>query len=253
MTFKIEFGAEPRRSVVQVYFEERHFTLAYYNDSFDLHVGDIVYVEGKQEGLRGRVSEVNYNFKIKLSDYKRVIAVADTNVHGKFFMAGSHFLTFDREALPCEKARGWFIAPATDGDEFVSGSDGAQSFPLNKLEKMKITSAVAERGRECYLNNKVRYICIDGTRGYAIVEGTRGYEVEFEYRSGNISGLTCSCFCSYDCKHEFAAMLQLKETLEIITRNYAEEYERANYFAAINKGILFALTIDGKEKGEFTL
>jgi uncharacterized Zn finger protein len=118
---------------------------------------------------------------------------------------------------------------------------------------MKITSAVAERGRECYLNNKVRYICIDGTRGYAIVEGTRGYEVEFEYRGGNISGLTCSCFCSYDCKHEFAAMLQLKESLEIIARNYAEEYERTNYFAAINKGILFALAIDGKEKGGFTL
>ena len=30
-------------------------------------------------GLRGRVTAVNYSFKIKLSDYKRVVAVADTH------------------------------------------------------------------------------------------------------------------------------------------------------------------------------
>ena len=253
MTFKIEFGTQPHRSVVQVYFEEKHFSLAYYNDSFDLHVGDIVYVEGKQEGMRGRVSSINYNFKIKLSDYKRVIAVADTSVHGKFFMAGSHFISFEREAIPCEKVRAWFIAPTKEGEEFISGSDGEESFPLDKLEKMNVTSAIVERGHECYLNNKVKYICIDGTKGYAIVEGTRNYEVEFKYLDGNISALTCSCFCSYNCKHSFATMLQLKETLEIISKNYSEEYERAGYFAAITKEALFTYAIDGKEGGNFTL
>ena len=90
----------PRRSVVPVYFASRDMTLAYYNDRFDLHRGDTVYVDGKLEGHLGRVTEVNYNFKIKLSYYKRVIGVADTNVHGRFFAAGSHFVTFDRAALP---------------------------------------------------------------------------------------------------------------------------------------------------------
>ena len=55
----------PRKSVVQVYFAGRNMTLSYYNDQFDLHCGDIVYVDGKLEGLRGCVTEVNYNFKIK--------------------------------------------------------------------------------------------------------------------------------------------------------------------------------------------
>lgn len=78
MAFKIEFTAEypdadsvattniapqqtvtPRKSVVQVYFAERNMTLAYYNDQFDLHRGDIVYVDGKLEGMRGRVTEIN--------------------------------------------------------------------------------------------------------------------------------------------------------------------------------------------------
>ena len=71
---------EPKKSVVQVYFPHRGTGWAYYNDSFDLKVGDLVYVEGKLEGYRGQVTEVNYSFKIKLSDYKKVVAVIDTDV-----------------------------------------------------------------------------------------------------------------------------------------------------------------------------
>ena len=242
----------PRKSVVQIYFADRHMTLTYYNDLFDLHRGDMVYVDGKLEGLLGRVTEVNYNFKIKVSDYKRVISVVDTAVHGRFFMAGSHFITFDREALPNSKAVTWFKAPAKDDDEFVSGSDDT-TFHLDDLKDMNVRPAIAERGHEYYIENKVRYISIDGTKGYAIVEGSENYEVEFEYRNGEISQLICSCFCSYNCKHEVAAMLQLRETLELIEKNYIDEYERTRYFAAVNKGTLFAFAIDCKDTGSFTL
>lgn len=245
-------AAAPRKSVVQVNFAGRNKTLAYYNDQFDLHRGDIVYVDGKLEGQRGRVTEVNYNFKIKVSDYKRVIAVADTTVSGRFFMAGTHFVTFDREALPISKAVTWFKAPAKEDDEFVSGNDDT-TFRLNDLSGMKVSVAIAERGHDYYIENKVRYICIDGTKGYAIVEGSENYEVEFEYNNGEISGLICSCFCSYHCKHEFATMLQLKETLELIEKHYADEYERTEYFAAVNKVTLFAFALDGKETGCLSL
>ena len=241
-----------RKSVVQVYFAGRNMTLAYYNDRFDLHRGDMVYVDGKLEGMRGCVTEVNYNFKIKVSDYKRVIAVVDTTVRGRFFMAGSHFVTFDREALPGSKAATWFKAPAKEDDEFVSGSDDI-AFRLYDLNGMNVSTATAERGREYYMENKVRYISIDRTRGYAIVEGRQAYEVEFEYRNGEISGLVCSCFCGCNCKHEFAAMLQLRETMELIEKHYADEYERTGYFAAVNKSTLFAFAIDGKETVGFTL
>lgn len=85
------------------------------------------------------------------------------------------------------------------------------------------------------------------------MEGNEAYEVEFEYRKGEISRLVCSYFCGYNCKHEFAAMLQLKETLELIENNYADEYERTGYFAAVNKGTLFAYAVDNKQNGIFTL
>lgn len=104
-----------------------------------------------------------------------------------------------------------------------------------------------------YMENKVRYICIDGIKGYAIVEGSEAYEVEFEYRNGEISRMTCSCFCSYHCKHEVAVMLQLRETIERIEKYYADEYNRTGYFAAVHKGTLFSFAIDGKETGSFTL
>ena len=245
-------AAAPRRSVVQVYFADRNRTLAYYNDRFDLHCGNMVYVEGKLEGIRGRVTEVNYNFKIKVSDYKRVIAVVDTAVSGQFFLAGSHSVTFDRRALPAEKAATWYKAPAKEEDTFVSGSDDT-AFRLDAPWEMRVDPSIANRGRAYFMENRVKYICVDGTKGYAIVEGSEAYEVEFEYRDGQISALTCPCFCSGDCKHKFAAMLQLQETLERIEQDYGDAYARADYFAAVDKASFFSFAIDGRETGSFTL
>lgn len=242
----------PRKSVVQVRFPGKGMALSYYNDQFDLKLGDLVYVDGKLEGQLGRVVDISYNFKIKISEYKRIVAVCDTNIHGQFFMAGSHFVTFDPQALPAEQVSMWFKAPSKEDDEYVSGSDDT-TFRLDDLKSMKVSEAVAERGHNYYIENRVRYICLNGTRGYAIVEGSEGYIVEFEYQEGEISNLICDCFCSYTCKHEFAAMLQLRETLDLIEKNYAEELSCTGYFAAINKGTLFAFAVDGKETGSFIL
>lgn len=244
--------ATQRKSVVQVYFADRHITLAYYNDRFDLHRGDMVYVEGKLEGMLGRITEVNYNFKIKMSDYKRVIAVADTEVHGKFFMAGSNLLTFDRKAIPSKKVKTWFMSPDKVDDEYACGNDGT-TFRLDNLENVKVTPVVAERGQEYFDDNRVKYISLKGKKGYAIIEGSEAYEVEFEYNNGEISRLVCSCYCSYNCKHEYAAMLQLRQILEVIEKDHAEEYERTGFFAAVNKDTLFSFAIDGKEEGSITL
>ena len=245
-------SAAPRKSVVQVRFPGKGMALAYYNDQFDLKLGDLVYVDGKLEGQLGRVTEITYNFKIKTSEYKKVIAVCDTNVSGQFFMAGSHFVTFDPTTLPVNKVTMWFKAPAKEDDEYASGNDDS-SFRLDDLSGMNINSTIADRGHNYYVENRVRYISLDGSHGYAIVEGSEAYTVEFEYRNGEISNLICDCFCSYICKHEFATMLQLRETLELISKHYAEEYERTGYFAAITKGTLFAFAIDGKESGSFSL
>ena len=57
--------------------------------------------------------------------------------------------------------------------------------------------------------------------------------------------------CGYNCKHEVAAMMQLKETLELIEKHYSDLHH--GYFAAIVKGDLLRFAIDSKETGTFTL
>lgn len=42
----------PVMSVVQVHFPDRGRSYAYYNDKFDLHKGDLVFVEGKPMLMR---------------------------------------------------------------------------------------------------------------------------------------------------------------------------------------------------------
>lgn len=238
-----------RRSVVQVRFEGGR-SFAYYNDRFDLHRGDIVFVEGALEGERGRVTEVNYNFKIRIADYKRVIAVGDTALKGRFFDAGDYFVTFEPSAAPVGRVRSWYLPPEKE-DEFLSGSDDSV-ISLKTLEGFEVTSAIAQRGSDYFANGNLKYLCLDGTRGYALVKGTHVYEVEFTYRDGEIRALTCTCFCPYSCKHEVALLLGLRSLLEAIEHEYAGEFARSGYFAALEKADLFRFAVSGRSRS-FTL
>ncbi len=246
-----EQAAAPRKSVVQVYFAHRGTSWPYYNDSFDLKVGDLVYVDGKLEGYQGRVVEVSYTFKIKLSDYKRVIAVADTSVTGDLYFTPSHMLCFDAQQLPYNKVRNWFLAPLKAEDEFVSGDEDGEAIPLDDLSKLKISTYTAERGRDYYAQGRVAYLCLDGTHGRAIVDGSEKYEVEFDYTDGCVSRLTCACYCSDVCEHEFAVLLQLKEILELLEKQYGAQYE--GYFAALSKSAFLAKVFGGIQAGKLSL
>lgn len=240
----------PVKSLVQVYFPDRNQTLAYFNDRFDLNRGDFVFVEGKLEGIRGIVREVSKNFKIKVADYKKVISVADTNVSGQLHMAGSHFISFTPSVLPYEKIRTWYLPPANPEDAYeISRDDGA--FALDKLGDMGVSHAVWERGKTYYLDNHVRYLSVDQGHGRAIVEGERAYEVEFDFADGMIRNLLCDCPCGYACKHDVAAMMQLREALDLIDMHFADLHR--GYFAAIVKDDLFRFVIDGRKSGSVTL
>lgn len=246
-------ASNAKKSVVQVYFAQRRMNLAYYNDKFDLKRGDTVYVDGKLAGMRGVVTEVNYNFKIRLSDYKRVIAVADTNVTGTFYSGNLSLLAFDRGSLPKEKILSWFKAPENGDDtEIVSGFDST-SFELCELLETEFDFPTQDRGTDYYNERQVKYICLDSSRGYAIVEGSEIYEIEFEYSDGKVSGLVCSCYCGGLCKHEYAAMLALRDVLEIIEKHFSEQYARTGYFAAVEKNAFFSSAVNSKPFGSFTL
>ena len=246
----VQQAVVPVKSLVQVYFPERNQALTYFNDQFDLKRGDFVFVDGKLEGIRGIVREVNKNFKIKVADYKKVISVADTKVSGQMHMAGSHFVSFDASVLPYEKVRTWYLPSVKPEDEFETGNDDTVIM-LDKLGDMKVSQGVWERGREYYMDNHVRYLCVADGHGKAVVEGERAYEVEFDFADGEIRNLICSYPCGYTCKHEVAVLMQLKETTDLIEKHYADLH--LDYFAAIVKGDLFRFAVDSKETGSFAL
>jgi len=242
------------KSLVDIWFPARNMTLSYYNDQFDLAPGDLVYVEGKLEGKPGRVVKVSRQFKIKLSDYKRVIAKVDTQVRGRLDLLGSHVVAFDRDTIPYSKVLSWFKAPGFEEaeEEYVTG-DGVGGFPLDDLSEMDIRPEIAERGLNYYQENRVSYLSLDGIHGKAIVEGTQPYVLEFEYIDGEICGLACDCYCYYCCKHEFAAMLQLRETLDMIEEHYGAQYAASGYFAALSKPAFTKFVLDRMQTGHFDL
>lgn len=242
---------KPVKSVVQVRFPSQGRSFAYYNDQFDLHKGDIVFVDGKLEGIQGVVTEVSRSFKIKLSDYKRVIAVADTTVKGELYFGGSHLIAFDKNVIPYEKIRGWFLPPEIDEEVAVGYDD--ESFFYEDIEDFKINPEIADRGFDYYNRNKVVYLCVEGATGRAIVVGSKPYEVSFDCDDGEISNITCGCFCSYHCKHEFAVLLQLRETLNKTEECYDDEYCESDFFAAISKNVLLSYAVDGEKSGKMKL
>lgn len=239
----VQSEAAARESVVLIRFPSCRMPLSYYNDCFDLKPGDIVFVEGRYEGVAGRVEKVSTDFKIKIEDYKKVISVADTKVRGSFNQAGGHFITFERTTLPYRQILSWF-KPVTDdgGGSYINYGD--PGFPLEALSAWPFSSEIMERGVDYYRENNVVYLCLDGTNGRAIVEGTHAYEVRFTLTDGQISDLSCDCPCGFNCKHEVAALLQLRETLSLIRKEYPDKLQESSYFAVVAKGALFSFAVD---------
>ena len=244
-------SVEVKPTVVQVYFPGRGRTLAYYNEHFDLHVGDIVFVDGKLEGLLGRVTAVSTHFKVKKEDYKQVIGLADTHVTGQFFQANGHLITFDPLVLPWKQFCSWVKPPEDDAGYYVS-YDG-EGFALDDLSGLEVSDAVYERGMEYHQEDRVVYLCLNGAQGRAIVKGTRPYEVEFRYRKGQIGDLLCDCPCGYTCKHAVAVLLQLRETLEIVEKEYAALWRASDYFSIVSKTMFYTFAVDADPKAVLSL
>lgn len=240
-----------RKSLVSVRFEKNNRVLSYYNDKFDLHKGDIVFVDGKLEGERGFVEEVNYNFKIKLSDYKKVVALANTTVKGKFFFAGDYFISFDESVIPYEKVITWLKPPVVDEEEIVVSNEDEEGFLLEKdISELKVPYNVKEKGIDYYLDGRVIYLSVAGNMGKAIVDGTNIYEIEFTYKNGEVSNFICDCYCNCACKHIVAVIMQLKNILKTVEENYKEQYQ--DYFSAVTSYELFKVTRSYNKKGSVT-
>lgn len=237
--------------MVLVQFPGAGIPLSYYCEDFDLHVGDLVFVEGKYEGRLGRVEKISTNFSVDLDSYKKVVGVADTDVVGSFKPIEGHFITFDRNALPFKKARSWFL-PACQDESFIDYDE--PGFPLSDPGKWPGKKVeIMDRGLDYFSAGKVVYLSLDKEEGRAIVAGTKPYEVRFKYCDGMISNICCTCPCGFFCKHEVAVLIQLKEILKWFEESNNRDYQRSQYFSIVSVSALYRFAVKFDHDNEFIL
>lgn len=234
--------SDVKKCLVDVCFPSIHRTYTYYNDKFSIKAGDIVHVDGKLKGTRGKVVSVNYNFKIKLEDYKKITAVVDLDIKGRFYNGCSHLISFDNEDFMTYKILTMLTGPCDDSDYAVGVDDSRIDIEDLVLELRDVE--IYSRGEEYYDENRVIFLSVYKGQGHAAVEGSKTYRVDFKYSDGQISQLVCDCPCGYTCKHEVAVILQLRDTLSCIEEYYDDLYQDSFY--AIEKDLFFEFVENGK-------
>lgn len=202
---------EAVRSLAAVRFDGKDRTLTYYNDRFDLKEGDRVFVSGKLEGKPGIVESVTTRFRIRLSDYERIISLAQTPVHGTYSHKGSMMLSCDPSALSPEDYRKWILPPkdnADDPEEILFG-DGYEIDLKAPGDAEGFDPDVMDRALGYLREDRIGYVSVRGGTGKAYVRGSRWYEVDFTLRNGILKEAYCDCPFPGLCKHLLAVTVLL--------------------------------------------
>lgn len=200
------------RSLVSISFESCSRALTYYNDQYDLKEGDRVFVSGEKEGEVGVVKSVTTKFRIRASEYQKVVSIAQTPIHGSYHPFADKMLSYDSNALAPDEFRKWILPPedvCEMNDDIIVG-DG-YVIPLDEpgaaedLDNPKVLDRAIEYCKE----GAIGYVTIRDGIGKAFVEGTKWYEVDFELRNGYITEAYCGCPYPGLCKHLLAVAITL--------------------------------------------
>lgn len=216
----------PVRSIVEVRFLEDGKLLSYYNDRFNLKVGDIVFVSGKYAGKMGIVNAVTTKFKINLANYQKIIACPVFTLSGTFNPMWGMMVSADRTAIPsAEMFRDWVKPPLSDEQETEIIYGDGYSFDLDSFETDgDVNQTILERALDYCKEGKIRYLSINQGIGTAFVEGTLWYEVNFVYHDGKITEMYCDCPYPGLCKHNLAVLLMLRALLHELPANTDPEF-----------------------------
>ncbi|MBQ0037100.1 MAG: SWIM zinc finger family protein [Clostridiales bacterium] len=230
----------PVRSLVSVSFQDitKHYT--YYNDRFDLSVGDRVYVSGKLAGRMGIVASVNTKFKINLSDYEKVVANPKITFHGTYRHVVDKMVACGDAGVDADTFRGWVTPPVPEGQEppqIVMGE--GYCLPLDGFQQSDdVDMKIVERALEYCQEGRVRYLSVQNGVGTAFVEGTCWYEVNFRFDGATVSELYCGCPYPGLCKHAIAVLM----TLRVLLNNMDAEN-----FTAVDREFFLNTVIAGKQ------
>ncbi len=191
----------PIRSVATVRFEDGR-EYPYYNDKFNLKIGDNVFVDGKLYGKLGVVVDVTTKFKINRSIYKDVIAKLDFNISGNFKKCNDYMIARSNNIITKEQLLSWFVPPfiAQDEndkpDEFIFG-DG-YSCKIGEIGCDNDTVLEAIKSLE---NGEFKAVVVNNGIGTAVTKGHKTHIVDFELDGNEIKNIFCDCVDPNFCKH----------------------------------------------------
>ena len=208
-------ASRPVPSVAEVHFPMADKSYPYYNDSFDLKEGDVVFVSGKMAGQLGMVTSVTTRFKVDLSYYQKVVSRPELRLSGSFAPVLGLMLSLGKEAAPdAAEFRGW-VKPPRDEEEkpqLVYGEGYA--FDLEDFESDgDVDEDVMARAIDYCRQGRVRYLSLQDGEGVAFVEGSVWYEVRFRYSEGRVWDMFCDCPYPGLCKHDLAVLGLLRAVL----------------------------------------
>lgn len=240
-------------SVAEVYFYEEDVALPYYTDRFNLKQGDLVFVEGKMAGKRGRVQKVSHIFRIKADEYEQIKCVVAFKKSNKLYFSTSHLIEFRARLLPIEQAKCWFGVPEEKGKLLIG--EGSETFRVSDPFTTGVNYEFGMKAHdEFFRKNKVKYISLENGSGYAIVLDDQPYEVRFRMnKNGTGRALTCTCREVGVCVHGQAAVFELWELMDTIMEKYRNEYFRFNRFYAVSKDFILPLLMNAKKSGSITI
>ena len=200
----------PVQSLVSINYERMNHALTYYNDQFDLKPGDRVFVTGKLEGEVGIVESVTTKFRIKISEYQKVISLAQTPLHGTYSPKGNMMRSYDPESLSPDEFRKWILPPKPIDDnqnEEILFGDGYE-IPLEDPSTADgVDPAVFDRAIDLCRFGKVGYVSLRNGEGKAFVRGSKWYEVDFSVRNNMLQEAYCECPYAGLCKHLLAVSM----------------------------------------------
>ena len=234
----------PEQYLAEIKFPYTRDIVIYLCENIEVFKDDRVRVTGPMESKIGIVVEVHFPLELPPHIHDRVISVLDTELFGDFHIVDHMWLTYDPKPLHKEKIRDWFISPYRH-TPCVPVAD-FEPFHLYNIDTFPIYTIRSKRGREYFEEERVVYICIDKTTGYAIVEGSEYYEVHFAFNDEQITSMGCNCYCDGHCKHEYAVLLELECLIEDFMCTSDDEYVESQFLAAINRDVVWNMSVRNK-------
>ena len=207
-------SSAPVRSLVTVSFDDDGRELTYYNDRFDLEPGDRVFVSGKFAGKPAVIEEVFTKFKIRPSDYQRVIAVAGCPVRGTYEAVLNKMVCTGGDAMTPDEFRSWILPPRTEEEEEFIYGEGYDLDIFRFEEDEEASPALSGRAADYCSSGKVAYIGGRDGIGRAFIEGGSWYELEFRLSGDRVTEMYCDCPCPGLCKHLLAVAMTLGSLAE---------------------------------------